>query len=129
MKRLRLSPVMSHLHLRPLSAAIALGVAASSAGAATVTWVGGGGSDFWGVPANWGGALPSILDDAYVGASTVQVDGVREAGSLLVGDTAAGSLLFQSGASLTTGSFVLGNAGGSSGAAVLGGVGATSGTP
>lgn len=127
MKRLRLSPVMSHLHLRPLSAAIAMGVAAlgaSSAGAATVTWVGGGGSDFWGVPANWGGALPSILDDAYVGASTVQVDGVREAGSLLVGDTAAGSLLFQSGASLTTGSFVLGNAGGSSGAAVLGGVGA-----
>ncbi|MFY0478526.1 autotransporter domain-containing protein [Achromobacter marplatensis] len=97
---------------------------APSAGAATVTWVGGGGGAFWGVPANWGGALPTLADDAYIAANTVQLDGMREAGSLLVGDTAAGALVFRTGASLTTGSFVLGNDGGSNGAAVLGGVGA-----
>jgi len=125
MKPMRLSPMISHMPVRPLSAAVAMAVAAlglPSADAATLTWVGAGGG-FWGVPANWGGALPSIADDAHVAAGTVQLDNMSEAGSLLVGDTAAGTLVFRSGGSLTTGSFVLGNDGGSNGAAVLGGVG------
>ena len=126
MKLMRLSPVNSPLTLRPLSAAIAMAAAVlgtPTAVAAPLTWIGGAGGAFWGVPANWGGALPSIADDAYVGAGVVQLDGASEAGTLLVGDTAAGTLVFRTGGSLNTGSFVLGNGGGSNGAALLGGAG------
>lgn len=125
MNLMRLSNTFSDFPLRPLSAAIAIAAAGlgAPAAAATLTWVGGAGGDFWGVPANWGGATPSILDDARVEAGTVQLDGMREAGTLLVGDTAAGALVFQPAGSLTTSSFVLGNGAGSNGSAVLTGLG------
>jgi len=122
----RLSPMNPVFSVRPLSAAIALaaaGLASPSASAATVTWVGGGGGDYWSFPANWTGGVPGSADDAYVGAGVAQLDAPGEAASLLLGDTAVGALVFLPGANLTTGSFVVGNAAGSNSAAVLGALG------
>lgn len=112
--------------LRPLSAAIAIAAAAGlgpqSAAAASLTWIEGG-SNLWSSAVNWGGALPGIADDARIPNGAVNLDGTRSAGSLLVGDTGAGALTFLPGGTLSTGTFVLGNATGSSGTAVLGGLG------
>lgn len=105
--------------LRPLSAAIAAAAVMSlgpqTAFAASITWVGGGGTTFWSEAANWTGAVvPGNADAAFVSLGSVQVDGTQRALSLSLGSTGSTALRFSSGASLHTDSFVLGYGAGAS---------------